>query len=119
VTGNGKTVALWTDAKGVYEVYGLAPGKYSVTPEGVEGYKFGYPAKQKSLEVIVTPAAHTEANIEFEIDNRIAGRFFDAKGQPQNLPTIRSTEARIAGVADLVGVELKFPFPSCKLAKID
>jgi hypothetical protein len=85
VTGNGKTVALWTDAKGVYEVYGLAPGKYSVTPEGVEGYKFGYPAKQKSLEVTVTPAAHTEANIEFEIDNRTRRQVFRCKGPTAEL----------------------------------
>ena len=35
------------------------------------------------------------------------------------LPTIRSTEFQLDGSADIPGVELKFPFPSCRLAKID
>lgn len=35
------------------------------------------------------------------------------------LTNIRSTEMRIYGVADVVDVQLKFPFPSCRLKKIE
>ena len=99
IIGNGKKLELKTDANGVYEVYGLGPGKYTVTPEGVEGYAFGYPKRETSAIVTLVGTEHAEENFEFEIDNRLSGTFFDSNGKPLKnvcleLHPARGVEAR-------------------------
>lgn len=37
IRGMGRNIRLKTDKNGVYEVYGLPPGKYRITPEKIEG----------------------------------------------------------------------------------
>lgn len=82
VAGNGKTVEVKTDKNGVYEIYGLPPGKYTVRPEPIEGFKHGFLRRDDDTQVVIKPKAHTERNFDFEIDSAIRGKFFDANGKP-------------------------------------
>lgn len=96
VTGNGKTIKLNTDKDGVYEVYDLPPGKYTVRPEPIEGYKPG-DFEEPAVEIKIR--AQTEQNFEFEIDSAIRGKFIDLNGKPlknvcMELVPSRGTRAR-------------------------
>jgi hypothetical protein len=82
ITGNEKNIKLETDRNGVYEVYDLPPGKYKITPEKVPGYKFSSYSDKKTdfVEIDLKEKSHAEMDFDFEIDNLIQGKFFDAKG---------------------------------------
>lgn len=43
ITGEGRTYEVYTNENGVYEIYGLPPGKYVVEPESLAGLKVGDP----------------------------------------------------------------------------
>jgi len=79
ITGNGKNIELKTDQNGVYEIYGLPPGNYKITPEKIYGFKFSNDDKS-SAEVKIHEEDHTEENFEFEINNSIRGKLFDSNG---------------------------------------
>ncbi len=81
VSGNGKNIELKTDENGVYEIYDLPVGKYKVTPEKVNGYKFTREEKSDSVEVEIEAKSHTEQDFDFSIDNAIRGKLFDANGK--------------------------------------
>ncbi len=40
ISGQGRNIELKTDENGVYEIYDLPAGRYKITPERVEGFKF-------------------------------------------------------------------------------
>lgn len=84
ISGNGKNIELKTDENGVYETYDLPIGKYKVTPEKIDGYKFSSDVKNSngSLEVAITSKSHVQADVDFEVDNGIGGKFFDTNGKP-------------------------------------
>ena len=82
VTGNGKTIKLKTDKNGVYEIYDLPPGKYTVRPEEIEGFKHGFWRGRGDTQVVIKTKVHTERDFDFEIDSAIRGKFFDANGKP-------------------------------------
>jgi hypothetical protein len=82
ISGNGKNIKLKTDENGVYEIYDLPPGKYTVTPEKVTGYKSEDADDKDSAEVEIKAKSVTEQDFEFTIDNSIGGRFFDSSGKP-------------------------------------
>lgn len=65
ITGKGKTVQLKTDKNGVYEIYGLAPGRYRVTPVKIKGYGFTGSHGLDYAEVDIRAGAHTEQNFDF------------------------------------------------------
>jgi len=94
VARNRKTIELKTDRNGVYEVYGLSPGKYKITPETIPGYKSGYEEHDGSTTVEIKSNAHTEQNFTFSINNAIAGRFFDTNGRPLKDVCLRLRVAR-------------------------
>jgi hypothetical protein len=81
ITGSGITKKLRTNADGVYETYGLKPGKYRVTPEKVPGFHFSDENKEFE-EVEIAEGGMDEADFDFEIRNAIRGRVFDAAGKP-------------------------------------
>jgi hypothetical protein len=81
ISGGKKNIKLKTDANGVYEIYDLLPGKYTVTPEKIRGYRFNDDGKE-SAEVEIEAESLTEQDFEFTIDNSISGRFFDPNGNP-------------------------------------
>lgn len=80
ISGNGKNIELKTDKNGVYEIYDLPPGKYIVTPEKINGFKFG--DDKTSEEIEIKEEYHTEQDFEFEVDNRVSGKIFDSNGKP-------------------------------------
>ncbi|MBK8148288.1 MAG: hypothetical protein IPK58_08755 [Acidobacteria bacterium] len=82
VSGNGKTIKLTTDQNGVYELYDLPPGKYTVRPEAIAGFKHTQFARYDDTQVVIKPKAHTERNFYFEIDSAIRGKLFDTNGNP-------------------------------------
>ncbi len=84
ITGNGKTIKLKTDKNGVYEIYGLPPGKYVVRPEPIAGYKDNrYGETPGNTEVVIdAKKKHTERDFYFEIDSLISGKVSDALGKP-------------------------------------
>lgn len=79
ITGKGKNIELITDENGVYEVYDLLPGKYTITPEKIDGFTFwNFP----SVEVEIKPKGQIEKNISFELNNEISGKVIDKNGNP-------------------------------------
>ncbi len=84
VRGNGKEIKLRTDRNGAYEVYDLPPGKYKLSPEKLAGYKLhSYDDEKKDfVEIELKPKSHEEVDFDFEIDNSIEGKIFDANGRP-------------------------------------
>lgn len=64
ITGNGRTIELKTDKNGVYEVYDLAPGKYSIIFMRPGGESAG------PEDVEVRAAAHSEKNHLFRVEKR-------------------------------------------------
>jgi hypothetical protein len=81
IAGSGITKQLKTNADGVYEIYGLKPGKYRVTPEKVPGFRFSDENKEYE-EVEIDVGGMDEADFRFEIHNAIRGRVFDSAGKP-------------------------------------
>jgi len=84
ITGNGKRVDLETDNNGVYEIYGLPPGEYSIAPEPFSGYlaysDSGSPAD--GFRVSVSAGKHSEMDFTYHIRNSISGRLLDTDGRP-------------------------------------
>jgi hypothetical protein len=80
VVGNKKDLKLKTDKNGVYEIYDLPAGKYKVTPEKVDGFKFDDEGLQ-TVEVEIEAKSHTEQDFDFEIDNSISGKLYDTNGR--------------------------------------
>ena len=82
VRGRGKTFEATTDSNGVYELYDLPPGKYTVEPEPPFGLRVSFPmpfgpgAERRENEVTVRLEEKTSAGADFILgpDNRIAGR---------------------------------------------
>lgn len=82
IKGRGRNVRLKTDKNGVYEIYGLPPGKYTVTPENVIGYKPYQLHRGTAYEKEIKAGGHAEQDFTYEIDNTISGRLFDTAGNP-------------------------------------
>lgn len=80
ITGNGKTYKLKTDENGVYEIYDLPPGEYTLRPEPIFGYV--HDLYSRVFAVDIGPSKQAEKNFTFYIDNVVRGKFSDAKGDP-------------------------------------
>lgn len=65
IRGNGKTIRLETDRNGVFEVYGLAPGLYKITPAKIEGYDFAGSDRETYIEVEIVAGRQIERNFSF------------------------------------------------------
>lgn len=100
ITGKNKTYLATTDKDGVYEIYGLPPGRYSLEPVLQSGWKIdewlltrpwtqadwkrselGLPPRTK-VWFTLRPKQHFGANITLALNNRIAGRVITPSGQP-------------------------------------
>ena len=89
VIGDQKTYELYTDKNGVYEIYGLPPGKYDIKPEIPLGLKvrfsiyFGdedYSDKQ-TAKVALKEKTCAGVNFVLSADTSISGRVFGADGR--------------------------------------
>jgi hypothetical protein len=114
IAGNGQNIELKTDPDGVFEIYDLPPGKYKITPEKVDGFKFSKKSAD-SVEVELREKDHTEEDFEFEIDNSIGGRLFDSNGLPSknvciNLIPARGRKSKDFSEIDCTDSEGRFEF---------
>ena len=100
IIGPTKTYETKTNHDGVFEIYDLPPGKYSIQPEMAPGWKIdayhlryspsvaasaSLRPKLKSLqqvEITLNPGKHASIDIVFEADNRVRGRVLGPKGKP-------------------------------------
>ena len=89
ITGEGKTYEVYTDKDGVYEIYGLAPGKYTVEPELPMGLKVRFPihygeldySDRKNVKLVLHEKSCASMDFVLSSKNRIAGKVFGADGQ--------------------------------------
>jgi hypothetical protein len=100
IIGEKKTYETKTDKNGVFEIYDLPPGKYSIEPEMSAGWKinpywlrystsivggeFEQPEKKslKQIQILLEPKKHATVNIVFDVDNFVRGRVLGPKGRP-------------------------------------
>ena len=76
-----------TNAAGVYQVFGLQPGRYSVSIEVPKGLKIAFPVVTgsppiKGKETAIELVSNGGASVGFVLraDTRLSGRILDAKG---------------------------------------
>lgn len=100
IIGSKKTYETKTDKDGVFEIYGLPPGKYFVEPEMPVGWKIhpywlryspsviGNDIRQpelkspKQVAIKLEPKKHAGVDIVFTVDNSVRGRVLGPKGKP-------------------------------------
>jgi hypothetical protein len=106
--GGGKTFEARTDEHGVYEIYDVPAGKYTLEPEIPRGWKvgsfwLGYSASfagddeehaPKRIPIVVEEKKHAALDILFEIDNAVAGKVFDPQGRPRDGVCLQLLPAR-------------------------
>jgi hypothetical protein len=78
-----------TNAAGVYEVFGLRPGRYSVSIEVPKGLKLNFPRVSGSAgvpgdgaSVVLAPNGGAGVDFVLQADTRLSGRMLDAQGAP-------------------------------------
>ncbi len=78
-----------TNSAGVYEVFGLRPGRYSVSIHAPSGFKINFPVvtgspRVKGDDAAVELALNGGASVGFVLkaDTRLSGRMLDAAGGP-------------------------------------
>lgn len=99
IIGPKKTYVTKTDKNGVFEIYGLPPGKYFIEPEIPAGWKIdpswlrysqnivadesGQPEMRSSKQfaVMLEPKQHASVDIAFTVENSVRGRVLDPKGR--------------------------------------
>lgn len=90
ITGKTKSVYADTNADGVYEVYGLPPGTYTVNIDMPPGLKLEFPMTTGpgrgllSKDTTVSLGKETAVSVDFVLyeDNRISGVLLTPEGQP-------------------------------------
>lgn len=108
IIGKNKTFQTVTDEHGVYEVYGLPPGKYLIAPEIPDAWIIDReassptvserPMQSKSQKAFTLRAKrHAVIDFAFKIDNALEGHVYDQKGRPL-------ADARIALMPEKDGV---------------
>jgi hypothetical protein len=99
IIGPNKTYETKTDKDGVFEIYGLPPGKYFVEPETPPGWKIdGYFLRYstsviqddsgrwemkspRQVAIMLEPKKHASINIAFTVEDSVRGRVLDPKGK--------------------------------------
>jgi hypothetical protein len=99
IIGPKKTYETKTDKEGVFEIYGLPPGKYFIEPETPAGWKidpywFRYSESVvgddflrremkalKQVAIMLEPKKHASVEIVFTVENSLQGRVLDPKGR--------------------------------------
>ncbi len=98
--GSQKTYEVKTDEDGVFEIYDLPAGRYSVEPETPTGWKlepywFKYSSSvvrndfdrpemktPTQVSIMLEPKKHASIEFLFGIQNSVSGRIVDHKGKP-------------------------------------
>lgn len=93
IIGNNKTFKTTTDEHGVFEIYGLPPGKYLIAPEMPYGWIID---RDESFPTVserrihstsykaftLKPKRHAVIDFAFKIDNAVQGHVYDRNGRP-------------------------------------
>jgi len=93
IIGKNKTFRTVTDEHGVFEVYGVPPGKYLIAPEMPYGWiidsddsfptvseRFLHSKSYKAFTL--RPNRHAVIDFAFKIDNAVEGHVYDQNGRP-------------------------------------
>lgn len=93
IIGKDNTFQTTTNERGVYEIYGLPPGKYLIGPEMPYGWIIDREAslptvsekrlRSKSYKAFtLRPKRHAVIDFAFKIDNAVEGHVYDQNGRP-------------------------------------
>lgn len=93
IVANGKSYETVTNEAGVYEIYDLPVGTYSIRPEGKQGWEIdvksvfgartsGRNEDDGSAQVQLKAGRHAYADFIFKVDNRLSGKVLDGSGRP-------------------------------------
>jgi hypothetical protein len=96
IVGTGHSYETTTDENGVYEIYDVPAGRYSVEPEIPRGWKvarfwLGYSPSfagrddtksLKSFPIVLADKKHAGLDIRFDVDNAVRGHIYDPLGRP-------------------------------------
>lgn len=93
IIGKSKTFQTVTNEDGVYEVYGLPPGRYLIAPEMPYGWMIdcdgSFPTiSERRLQsklykaFTLSPKRHAVIDFAFKIDNAVEGHVYDQNGRP-------------------------------------
>lgn len=94
LVGEKGTYEAETNGDGVYEIYDLPPGRYTVEPEVPRGWEIdkdsawsgsgssGGGDDDRRSQVTVKENRHAYFNFFFKVDNRVRGRVLDPSGRP-------------------------------------
>ena len=89
VSDGQKTYEVLTDGNGVYEIYGLPPGRYAIQPEIPPGLKISFPnyhgerddSDKNALKAVLGEKGCAGADFYFIGDAAINGKLFGADGR--------------------------------------
>jgi hypothetical protein len=111
IVGPNRTYHIKTGEDGVFEIYGLPPGRYRMEPEVPTGWMIerrrfddvqnamesveGSPKNQVTF--IIKPHRHTTIDLEFVEDEGISGRVFGPSGKPMLDVTVHLLKAEDDG----------------------
>ena len=100
IIGERQTHEVFTDKNGVYEIYGLPPGKYIVQPETPLNLKLWFSSSTEvqrrtartSAEVELFEKSCAGVDFYFKENNSLKGRVYGADGQPMAKVCVRLWE---------------------------
>ena len=107
IVGAGHTYEVKTDENGVYEIYDVPAGRYSVEPELPRGWKVANSwlryspsfagnngdEATKQITIALADKKHAGLDLRFEVDNAIRGHVYDPSGRPMNGVCLRLVPA--------------------------
>jgi len=80
-----ESIEITANKDGIFEAYGIPPGKYEAEPEVPDGWKIDrslYAGEKISFTIEKGPKNHIELTIDFVPDNAIRGQLLDPSGKP-------------------------------------
>ncbi|HWT03626.1 MAG TPA: carboxypeptidase-like regulatory domain-containing protein [Pyrinomonadaceae bacterium] len=89
IKGEQRTYEVYTDKNGVYEVYGLPPGKYQVEPETPPGLRLRFPIRfgevaytdKMSAKLVLRDKGCVAMDFLYSADTSVSGTLFGADGR--------------------------------------
>ena len=127
IIGPNKTYETKTNKDGVFEIYGLPPGKYFVEPETPSGWKMdpdylmrslsvvqnesGQPEMKSPKQVAITlgPKKHASVTFVFTVENSVRGRVLDPKGKGMSRVRVQLLQpGQDMGLSDLTDEQGQF-----------
>ena len=125
IIGKNKTFQTTTNEHGVYEVYGLPPGRYLIAPEMPYGWiidrDFSLPTvserpmhSKRYKGFTLRPKRHAVIDFAFKIDNAVEGHVYDQNGRALADATIALMPEKgyVGGSSQFTSKKGRFKFES-------